>query len=238
MKKVIAIIFVLFLFTTNVEASSLCSYKEQTELNQKASNVKVSYEIENEVIQFEDKPANTEFFNISILNVTKELYVIVKNNINNEEKKLTFQESNDGIVTFKWDYVDSVTNFTIEVYTTESTSCPHTKVKTSYLTTPRYNEYYDREVCQENSDFYLCQKYVTQEEVNESNFLEKLEGYKKGEINNTGDDLTHEEVTLMDRIFNIINEYKWFILGGTLIIIISIVLIHQKKTKKQRDLGL
>ena len=79
MKKLaIFLITGLLLFTINVKAASNCSYQEQAELNSKAANVKVSYEVVEETIGTEDFYVNS-FFKISITNVSEEFYVVVQN---------------------------------------------------------------------------------------------------------------------------------------------------------------
>lgn len=238
MKKIASILFAMIFCISNVKAASLCSYKETTELNKIASNVKATYELLEKTIHFEDKDATKEIFNISIFNITENVYVIVKNNYNNMEKTYTYADSKEGIVEFDWENSDKVTNFTIEVYSTSKTSCPHEKLKTTYLITPRFNEYSNREVCNENPDFYLCQKYVNFKEVDETKFLSQLENYKKGSITDSDEKLDEPELTMFDKIFNFINNYKLYILGGIAIIITASLIIYKIRTKKQRDLGL
>lgn len=238
MKKILAIVFAIFLFNMEVSAASLCSYKEQTEINQKAANVKVTYEVVTDTVHFEDMDSTMEVFDISIFNITEELYVIVKNNITREEKTFTHSDTVDGVATFRWTYAESVTNFTIQVYTTNKTSCPDEKFKTFYLTTPRYNEYYDVEVCQELSEFYLCQKFVTFSEISEEKFFTQLENYRNGDVNNKGEEIPNKDEKLTDKIFNFLDENKWFIIGGLVVIVGGSLIIYRVRTKKQRELGL
>lgn len=238
MKKILTFLTVMFLFNINVSAASLCTYKEQTELNSKAANIKVSYEAMEETIGEDDVYINN-YFKISIINVTEDFYVVVKNNINKDEKTFTSSDAKDGLITFNWTNINEITNFTILVYTTNNTNCAHEKFKTIYLTTPRYNVYSDRDICYENSDFYLCQKYVTFAEIDDMEFLNKLDNYLIGETNNKGEEPTKPvEIPITDKIFNFIDDYKWFIIGGVLIIITVSYTIYRVKTKKQRELGL
>lgn len=238
MKKILAILIAIFLFNMEVSAASLCSYKEQTEINQKAANVKVTYEVVTDIVHFEDMDTTMDVFDISIFNITEDLYVIVKNNINDEEKVFTYNDTVDGVAKFRWTYADSVTNFTIQVYTTNKTSCPDEKFKTFYLTTPRYNEYYDVEVCQELSDFYLCQKFVTFSEIDEEKFFTQLDNYRNEDPNDKDKDIQDKDEKITDKIFNFLDENKWFIIGGLVIIIGGTLIIYKVKTKKQRELGL
>lgn len=239
MKKIITFFLVMFLFTINVNAASLCSYEEQNELNSKAANIRVSYESVTEEIQFEDMPSTKDVFYITILNVTEEFYILLKNDINNEEVILTVDDISDGAITYKWDYAETVTNFTIQVYTTNKTNCAEERYKTIYLTTPRYNEFYNYEICQELPDFYLCQKYVTFAPISRSEFATKINNYQNGNIDDDGEIKEEEkDETIIDKAFNFVDEYKWYILGAISIITIIGITIYRIKTKKQRELGL
>ena len=239
MKKILTFLTIMFSFNINVSAASLCSYQEQTELNSKAANIKVSYKIIDDTIQFEDGASSMKVFNIELLNITEDFYVVIKNDINKEEKIYYSSDAVNGVVSFKWDYAETVTNFTIQVYTTNKTNCADEKYKTFYLTTPRYNEFYNIETCQELTDFYLCQEYVTFAEVSREKFLTQIENYRNGEVNNKGEEPNvQEEPKMTDKIFEFIDDNKWFILGGLLVITISGVTIYRIRTKKQRELGL
>lgn len=239
MKKILIIFGVIFSFCMNVNAASICSYQEQNEINQKAANVRVSYEIAEEKVTFVEGEGVIEVFKINILNISDDFYVIIKNDINNEEKRFDASDSVDGIISFTWDYADTVTNFIIEVYTTNKTSCPGELYKTVYLTTPRYNEYYNTAICQELIDFYLCQKFVTIAEFSEDKFFDQVESYQNGNVNDEGENIENNKSTpLSDIIFNFINEYKLVIIGVIVIAIGGIVVIKVIKGKKQRDLRL
>lgn len=238
MKKIAGILLAVVLSVTNVNAASLCSYKETTELNKIASNVKATYEMVEKTIHFDDKDATKEVVVISIFNITEKVYVVVKNNYDIIERTYTFKDTKEGIAEFEWENLDKVTNFTIEVYTTNKTNCPYERLKTTYLITPRFNEYFNREACNENPDFYLCQKYVNFKEVDETSFLNQLENYKKGNIDDSGEKVEEPELTMIDKIINFINNYKLYILGGIAITISLSLIIYRSKTKKQRDLGL
>ena len=108
-----------------------------------------------------------------------------------------------------------------------------------YLTTPRYNEYSNYEICQRLSDFYLCQEFVTFSEIDEAKFDTQIDKYINGDVNSEGEKVKDtDELKLTDKIFSFIDDYKWYIIGGSLVLIISITVIYRAKTKKQRELGL
>ena len=239
MKKIITFLVVMFLFNINVEAASLCSYKEQSELNSKAANVKVSYEAVEEIKEVFGGILIDNYFNIEILNVTEEFYIIVKNDVTKEEKRIESSDANNGVISFKWTNLEQVTNFTFQIFTTSKTNCANEKIKTIYLATPRYNEFYQYAICGELTDFYLCEKYVTFNKIEEDDFFTKIESYKNKEVDNNGEDIKDkEEPTLTDKIFGFVDENKFYIIGGIIIITVGGIVIYRIRTKKQRELGL
>jgi len=229
MKKIILILISLFLFSTNVYSASSCSYKEQAELNQKASNVKISYEIksENETDPFGRTYAN-EYFDISILNLTESFYVIIKNNTNQEEREIYYSDTKDNIYNFRWNDVSDITKFTFEVYSSANTNCPAEKVKTLYLTTPRFNQYSSLGVCQNLEDFELCEKYVTFTDVTDDDFYSRVEKYRK----KVEEEKKEEENK--NGIIDFLKNNKLYIIVGVVIVCGvagSIVYINRKKQR-------
>lgn len=239
MKKLLTFLSVMFLFNINVSAASLCDYDEQIELNSKAANVKVSYDIVDKTIHFEDMDSIQRVFNIQILNVTEEFYIVVKNDITKVDKTYYSTDAQNGMITFEWDYAEAVTNFTIQVYTTANTNCANEKYKTIYLTTPRYNEYYNTLYCDFLTDFYLCQEFVTFDKISREEFVNKIDSYENKIIDNNGEEIPNDETpTIMDKIVDFIDNNKWYILGGVSLILIGVYCVHKIKVKKQRELGL
>ena len=239
MKKIITFIILFLCLNINVQAASLCSYTEQTELSGKASNVKATYELVEEEVEFTDGTFAIQKFKVNILNVTKDLYVVVKNNVTEDEITYRYTDNVDGIIGFEWTLLDSVTTFTIQVYSSINTNCPDEKYKTIYLTTPRYNRFSEMEICNSLDDFYLCQKYVTFQDIDKTTFLDKIDSFQKGEISNDGENLPpSDNLSILDKIINFVTDYIVFILGSIVIILVIIYVIHRIKTKKQRELGL
>lgn len=207
MKKIQIVVLVLICFLVcNISADAACSASDISKLNQMAVNVKPSYEeaegildkgsyvppdglSEEELEKYEEK---YNYFKIHIANLTEDLYIEVTNDFNKEKKTYSYQDSKDGIVTIDWEDIGEIVNFTITVFSSDKTDCPNTKLTTLYLTTPRYNRYYDYMACSENPDFYLCYKYLTIKNVDENAFFRLLEQYQKGTINKDGDNIVEE----------------------------------------------
>jgi len=238
LKKILFLILTtLFLFNIKVSAASLCSYKEQTEINQLAANVKVNYEIAEEVVHYVDMDSTRKYFKISILNLSEKLYIGVTNSLNDNKLVFTSSDAKNGVIEFKWDNLSEIANFTFKIYTTPKTSCPDEKIKTLYLTTPRFNEYSRRAICEDLEDFYLCQEFVTFSHVAEKDFLKKVEEYQNEEMISKGEK-NEENLSLSDKVFNFLNEYKWYMISAGTILVLSIGIIIYLKNRKQRDLKL
>lgn len=239
MKKIITFIMLMLFFNIEVSAASLCSYQEQATINSKAANVKASYEISSINHGNEEVGHREHFFTISVTNVTEDFYVVIKSDLNNEEVTYKSSDAVDGIITIKWTDVLRVTNLTIQVYTSNKTNCPNERYKTFYLTLPRFNEFSGKASCIENPDFYLCKEFVTFDEIDETEFVDRMIQYKeKVTTNEEEKPIVEEDETFMDKLFEFIDTYKFVIIGGAIVLIAVIVVVHRVRTKKQRELGL
>ena len=150
------------------------------------------------------------------------------------------KNSVNNIITFPWYTLNKVTNFTMEVYTTDNTGCKDEKYKTVYLTTPRYNTYANRAICEGNEELSICQEYVTFKEMSETDFIEKVIEETKIENTNNSDEGENKENEkgLISNIITFVGDNIIYIAGAFVLFIIVIIIINRKKTKKQRELGL
>ncbi len=232
-KKTLTLILSIFAICEFTYAE--CSYQEQSNLKSKASNVRVSQEIDEYEKEMDDYPVTISRFAISIFNVTDEFFVKVSNSVDKTEKTYTSSDAKDGIVTFYWENDEELTNFTFKVYSSSSTNCPNYLYKTLYLTTPKFNKYSKLEICQDEPDFYLCKKYITTEPVSEDVFYNQLDKYLNKEINEDGEKKEEDkkEEKKESKMFKFIDDYKLLILGGIAVIIISGGVIYYFKSKKQ-----
>lgn len=196
-----ALAILAFLFGTNI-VSAVCEASEMNRLNSLAVNVRSDFEEAEELMKpgefgapdgtdlDDDMELSKAFFKINIYNVTDELYVLVHNSVTDETKKYTYQDSKDGVISFTWDDLYSIVNYTITVYSSDKTNCVDTKLHTLYQTTPRFNEYSSLAACNNADEFYLCHKYVTVETGDFNSFITKVNEYKKGQINDKGEEVS------------------------------------------------
>ena len=235
MKKIMSFLLMLMILTMPVKAEE-CSYTAKADAMKKAANVKMDYEIVEDKQEFDEGTAINEHFKITILNVTEDLYISVTNDVTNETKTYTYNDAKDGIITFDWENIESVTNFVVKVYANKE-PCYGEELKTIRKQTPRYNDFYNRAICAEEDmkDFYLCEKYTTVKEIDESMFIKKVDTFMDGKIDEQGNETenTKNKETLQDKIA----KYKYFIIGGSIVLVaigVTIVVKKRNRGKKVR----
>ena len=242
LKKILFVLIISLFFCVNVKAESNCSNQEQAELNKIVANVKTSYEEGEATLDTEEYPLPDEvlsadnpssytstynYFKISITNITEKIYAVVSNDYNDEV--LTFNSSNttNGVALINWELIDRVTTFTIKIYANDLTGCSGELYKTLYITTPRFNEYFFYEACNDAPDFEMCQKYVTFKDVDLDTFMTKLDKYlaknKKKDEEKTKDSFFEK------------NKIE-IIIGGTVLVaalgVGTFVLIRRKRSSE------
>lgn len=227
MKKLAAFLILLMVYTMPVNAA--CTYTEKAEANTKAANVKVNYEVVEDKQETEFGTSVNEYFKISILNITKEIYVVVTNDVTNEEVTYTYENSEDGIVTFNWENTENITNFTFKIYASNETPCYNEELKTIRKQTPRYNDFSNRAICEDMEDFYLCEKYTNIAEIDEKMFIDKVASFKDGKITEEGKEKTEENKE--NKVISIIKEYKWYLIGAGVVIVVGtgVVIVVKKR---------
>ena len=226
MKKINVAIFTFFVIIPwmYVDAASMCDYQKLSELKAEASNVKVIYE-ENSREMNEDEYVVTaesegspvpvlEFFDIKLYNITKNMYVKIKNSSNDEIKYIYYKDTDEGNYSLTWNDISEVVSFTYTIYTSDETGCQDEELKNGALTTPMSNPYYDSKDCEENKDFALCKKYITID-VDGNTFQKKLSEYK----NKNGKQSQKQEEEQQQGKKN--NNLKKYIIAGLPVLIVA-----------------
>lgn len=234
------IIFVLF---TPAARAVTCSYEQRAELNSEVSNITASYEVlvRRELTtppdEFLGRPEGeeyydeTDYFQINILNLTENTYAVVTNNYDNSELIYQYEDTDNGNIAIEWDNVMEMVNFTIEIYSSNASGCEGTLLRTIRLQLPRYNEYSELAMCDALPDYYLCQSYVTFDEIDFLTFEERI----RDEIARKEEAETPEEEE--NPILSFLNEYKVQIIIGIIIVVViaggAVVII---KIKRRREI--
>ncbi len=244
-KMMFALVSALFLQISVVNAASKCDYDEQVKLNNAAANIKVSYEeAEGEYdpdlllpTDSHDNPTATyNYFKVMIYNLTEDFYVKITNDYNNEIKYLRYSDSESGVATYDWTYLESVVNFNIKVYSSNETKCANEEYRIINLLTPRYNDFSDSAKCTGNESFYLCQKFITRkEEISYNEFNAELERFtlkneeeikKQEEENKSLVEKTIDFIKDNGVIFGIISTI--IVVGG----VVTIVIVIKKRRSR------
>ena len=239
MRKIGVCVLAIVMFITNVKAASKCSYAEEVELNELAGKIKLIYEEKKELVKdgtTNDKDYYKDYFDILITNITYKFYVIVESDIDNVKHTYSSADAKNNIISFKQDDLVSIVHYTVNVYSSNNTGCKDEIYKTLYLTTPRYNPYSQRSICDGKEEYSLCNKYVETEEISETDFLNRIE--KEMSSRNKNDKNDNKIVENNNTIIDILKEYKYYVIGALGFIIIIGVLVVIAKSKKRKELGL
>lgn len=235
MKKVkkIFVLFAVLLLAKNVYAE--CDYETQAKLNSEAATIKAIYE--EQIGKFDSSygcnDGQTEcegynYFKISILNLSENFTVTVKEK--NFNKSFSYSDVKDGIVSFDLNDIMDTHTFTFDVYPSNNTTCAKKKIRTFYLTTPRYNEFYDFGFCQDNPEFYLCEKYVTFEDMEVTDFMNKYQEYE----DKKKQDEEEKNKNFFQKLGEFIKEHKEVFIGAgcTILVVGGVVIFLQVKRRK------
>ncbi len=237
-KGMILILSVFFLGMFSAKAASSCSYQEQASLNNIASQIKASYEVKEGVLDQntyglpdvliddeENYQATYHYFEVSILNITEETYVIISNDIDNTKYTVGYSDTTDGIFHFDWKNLSNVTSIMIEVYSSDKTACANEKYRVFYLKLPKSNAYYNSPLCEGNESFYLCKEFIASNEPDFKTFETKINDYKAGRISDAGEEKAVSSNSIIkDHIVEII-------VGGIVIVgVIFVITLNKKRS--------
>lgn len=235
MKKIKAVLitvltFALFMVNSN---ALKCDTTEQAKINQEASNVKLTYEVKTERVkdngvQNADIPTdgyiNIDYFEVTVLNVTENLIVKIKDSINKTTRTISYSDTNNGVYTYRVDIKGDPNKLTYEVITSNKTSCSGEEVFENSKTLPIYNYYYSTGTCATMKNDPSCQKYVT-EEVTPQKFEKVEQAYRK--LKNEEYKIQQEKIedkNLVEKFVDFVKENKiGFIIGGSIIIVAGVV---------------
>ena len=235
-KNYLLTLLILFIaFTMKVDAST-CSNERIIELSSLASNVQVSYEPyeDNENLGISDthnvpysqKPA----FYVTIYNLDEGLNAVVTREDIKKAVVVTPDDADDdGVILIDAGTAFSIKNFNIKIRSDDD-NCQNEVLKTATVTTPKYNAWFEREACEENPDFEMCQEftYTDYSNVSDSEFSEKLTTYKEEKKKEE-----ERKNSLWYKISSFLNKYKWIFIAVALavIAIVIVVIIRRKKSR-------
>ncbi len=236
------LLFMFILGLTNVYAE--CSTDDMSKIRSEAVQVKVSYEKTTRIMDSSeyhidgtnddtDLGITEEYYKIYINNLTENLYITVYNNYTDKTDTYTYQDSDNGTISFDNNDILQLVKYTITVYSSSNTNCPDTQLYITDLTTPRYNYYYYDSVCNDAKDFYLCQEYLTIDFIDYTTFKKSVNDYLEGLIDTNGEEV-EKQVSVVKTSFW--DKYKIVIIvGGVVIVGIGTILVIKKRGKKKHE---
>ena len=239
MKKILFSLCLSLFLLQNVNAASKCEYSEQAELNSLVANIKATYEEKERIVDPEDYTVpdsalgtpeeetyvlKEDYLQISIMNLVEKFYLKITNDHNGEVWNYSYEDSKDGRINIDWNDLSEVTTFTIKVYSSEQTGCKDESYKTIYLTLPRKNEFYIYGICRTASDFYMCQKFVTFNEVSFETFEKRVYEHlnKQGTSDKDKNAVIDEEQTLLEKIKGFYHENKTIMLISGVVVLVAV----------------
>lgn len=153
------IVLVVFMCPSIVKAATTttatCSYSDKAELNKMAYNVTANY-----TLNYDEE--NNPSFNISIYNITGDLYVEIKSdNREGYGDVIHPNETKGGVFTFNDATIDKIVTYTITVRSSRK-GCIQDIRKFSVVK-PMKNPYFELDICQYSGmeDYYYCREWIT-----------------------------------------------------------------------------
>lgn len=216
MKKYLLPVLFFFIMIDKVYAS--CSLSEENRLQTIASQVKVTYEYnDNAYDDYGEKIK--ESFSITITGLTEEIYAL------EESTSSYFLYNKDNNIITKDGFASG--SKVIKVYSTKGI-CPDV-LRKIYISLPKYNDYADDPLCQDVdvSKFALCDKWY-QFDIDYNTFVKRVTEYKN-QLNQPNQDPAQEKENTLHPILLFFQKYIVYIVAGILVLIIGIVLVIRKK---------
>lgn len=187
MKKLFLIVFILFSYVNIYNAE--CNYTELKNLNALASHVDYSYEYDE----------NTGKFNITIINIPNELYVVV-------DTQNYYPKDNTIII----NGLNMGSELSIDIYSSENAECVTQYLRALKIKIPYLNKYYDSKECLANKNLEVCNNKFLNYELTDKTFKELINKNFEETINKKEPTITIEEdekTTLWDKITKIAKKY-------------------------------
>lgn len=157
MKKIIGFLLIIlsFICVGNVyaEEDTTCSYASKASLQKAAGNVEANYTIKKD-------ENNNYYFEVSIYNITDEIYVIISNNVTKEETQVLSSMTTNNVYTFNVNDTVTVVEYTIHIRSFKY-GC-NDELRKFTIIKPRYNDISELELCKRDGmiEYSYCQQWI------------------------------------------------------------------------------
>lgn len=222
----------------NQIASDVCPNSSKVELLQNAAMVKINYEPYEQKADGFDDPNSSGYsviyyyIDIKIYNMDETIFATVTNGNTGKKFDVYADETGpDGAITIRIKDTTKINTFTFELKA-NTYDCNSKVLRTVKLTIPKYNYYSGRQVCSDIPDYYLCQQYIVYD-VSATRFLESVTNYKADLAENNSESKEEEvEPSIISKAASKISKYKYWIVGGILLVgvIVTIIVIKKKRS--------
>lgn len=216
MKKIVLFLFILLMFPIKANAvyeviDSRCTTKMKMSLREEGQNIvhRISKNSNSEKVLF-----NTYFYNLS-----ENIYMT--------------DSSGNLIKDGKIENLKPGTSQIINLYASNKSYCSGYKIMNKIITVPYYNPYLNSEFCVGYEDFELCKEGI--------NVYDSLDEFKKKREKyissiKVDDDNTEQVIEYKPSVFDFISKYKFPLVIGLTIILISLVAIIINMKRKNRGI--
>lgn len=246
-KKMLFLMLLLisvFCFLTKVEAEQTegtCYVVDKNYVKTQASNIRVTYSPVVKDEKTKDSLGNeaitsNRYIQIKLFNVTSNMYLEVTTSgdkIRGSKYKFDYRDIGpDKAITIEQKAIDSTVTYSISVYS-DYNDCYGDLLRTIKLTVPKFNFYSQLAACDDISDYYLCQEFITFD-INSSTFYSNVDSYKEKLANNVDDNPTiRDNTTTASKTVSIISKYKYLIVGTIVVagVLATIFIMKRKKSE-------
>lgn len=214
-------LLILLLFVAILPApiqGIFCSNLDKANQRALATNLNISYQ--------ENIRNNSANFDITITNITENL--IVRDALNNRDYRYGHDRNNPSEITI-FGFSDGG-SYKFEIYT-DLEHCEDDLLHVIYATVPKYNPYYNDELCDGIENYRMCQRWVNFD-ISYQEFVENVNQYKKSlVIDEEEEPITEVETSIIDYLINFWINYYYYVLG--VIIIGCLFVIYRLRNKNK-----
>lgn len=177
----------------------------------------------NIVTDFNSVNTDDPYFLITVLNFSDDFYLTVKDDYSNTIKTFTNANASNGELLIEYRYIYSSVNYELNFYSNMS-DCKDLLIKTVKYTSPKYNLYFDYDICSENKDYEYCEPFANTDNITVKELEKGINEYKK-----------ELSMTTTDKILRFIKNNYYFVLIPILGIggVFTYLIIKTKRSKKE-----